>query len=857
MVSSAILAVEVTENLSLTADADWREQGEVTVAEGVTIDIAGCQLSLSAIAGSGTITDTVGGGTVYMDVPRETSVTNVGIAFTGKLRFVKAGLGLYRQEYMYQSYEGGTLVSAGTLCGKENDYNDGATRMNWGKSGTEIRVERDATFDLWNSCNNCYWRIVLNGGLLKLKDYLKNPPGDAQIQYLTLLADSRMHVMNSGFIGAGYRVCNVDLGGHELSVYCEGGNVVYIFNTNFVTPGTLRFTNAASGAAGGWFWMNKTSVDASKVKIINPGTSRFEVPSTVMDFEGARCDNRKSTLTVLGRYKSTGATIPHVILADGATLDLTNKSGAWDLTNASLGGSITFASGATVTVDLFGRADLADIVSGDGYVLKWASVPTDATLVPDAATATAYTLTPDETGLKIAMRSGIAKTAVWTGAASDGDWSNTANWTCTDFDDQPVTAIPCSLTTVTFSGESLPTVPGSQLGYGNISGTINLTGDLDWRGLSHSVFAEGLMLDLRGHKLTLSALRGSVAAGATITDNFGSGELHLDVSADEELVGDTVRLAGSLKVVKEGAGVFMPYLDNQTYTGGMDVREGVLKFKPANSVSSCGNETGTIRVETGALLDFNGATSSYLGNRPFVLAGGDFINNGTDIGLGNAQLANLTLEADAVLDKIDVIGGGYKATSVNLGGHTLTLTGDEAYIFNCTLSNGTIQKKHGFICADKTKFSAPTVNFDLDCMLQPKVNMELGDLVMRYTGTDVPGNASILIHGTYSPYSNYIHNYRLLNGSAIDLSMRSEPFNMTSATTGRTLAIDANANVLVKLGERPLVDGEKLIAWDESDKPTSSVKFMPDVSLKQTWKFSARGDGLYAIYCRSLCIYIR
>ena len=31
----------VSENMILDANADWREQGEVTVAEGVTIDIAG------------------------------------------------------------------------------------------------------------------------------------------------------------------------------------------------------------------------------------------------------------------------------------------------------------------------------------------------------------------------------------------------------------------------------------------------------------------------------------------------------------------------------------------------------------------------------------------------------------------------------------------------------------------------------------------------------------------------------------------------------------------------------------------------------------------------------------------------
>ena len=99
---------------TLAADTDWRGKGEVALARGETIDLAGHRLSLSAIAGSGTATDTVGGGVVYMEVPEGRSVVNTNVTFTGKLRFVKAGAGLYRQACMYQSYEGGTaLVVAG------------------------------------------------------------------------------------------------------------------------------------------------------------------------------------------------------------------------------------------------------------------------------------------------------------------------------------------------------------------------------------------------------------------------------------------------------------------------------------------------------------------------------------------------------------------------------------------------------------------------------------------------------------------------------------------------------------------------------------------------------------------------
>ena len=52
----------VSTSTKLEADADWRGKGVVTVSAGATLDLAGRRLSLSGIAGAGTITDTAGGG---------------------------------------------------------------------------------------------------------------------------------------------------------------------------------------------------------------------------------------------------------------------------------------------------------------------------------------------------------------------------------------------------------------------------------------------------------------------------------------------------------------------------------------------------------------------------------------------------------------------------------------------------------------------------------------------------------------------------------------------------------------------------------------------------------------------------
>ena len=166
----------VSTSTKLEADADWRGKGVVTVSAGATLDLAGRRLSLSGIAGAGPITDTAGGGVLYVDVPEGVSAVNTNVSFAGSLRFVKAGAGDFRQACMGHSYGGGTLVAAGALRCKAGDLNsEPARRLNWGRPGTEILIERGATLDLRDSCNNCYWNIVLDGGRLLLRDSRPNP----------------------------------------------------------------------------------------------------------------------------------------------------------------------------------------------------------------------------------------------------------------------------------------------------------------------------------------------------------------------------------------------------------------------------------------------------------------------------------------------------------------------------------------------------------------------------------------------------------------------------------------------------------------------------------------------------------
>ena len=68
---------------------------------------------------------------------------------------------------------------------------------------------------------------------------------------------------------------------------------------------------------------------------------------------------------------------------------------------------MTFASGATVGVDLSGRTDLKELAkSATPYVVTWSSQP-NATFTLDAETAERFKIKPDGTGIKLVRRSGF------------------------------------------------------------------------------------------------------------------------------------------------------------------------------------------------------------------------------------------------------------------------------------------------------------------------------------------------------------------------------------------------------------------------------------------------------------------
>lgn len=94
-------------------------------------------------------------------------------------------------------------------------------------------------------------------------------------------------------------------------------------------------------------------------------------------------NNGTAAMNVYGRFTPATDYFYGCTLQDGATLDLNGRSGAWSTTSAFTSGAnhVTFASGATITVDVSTRPTFK------GKIVDWGAgnTPSDVAFRLDAA----------------------------------------------------------------------------------------------------------------------------------------------------------------------------------------------------------------------------------------------------------------------------------------------------------------------------------------------------------------------------------------------------------------------------------------------------------------------------------------
>ena len=588
-------------------------------------------------------------------------------------------------------------------------------------------------------------------------------------------------------------------------------------------------------------------------------------------------------------------------MQDGSSIDLSVKTAVWDVASTGWLGAgdadgsrvVTFADGATVTIDVHGR----ELAKGD-KIVGWSEAPENiATLrfkFDDATAESGEALVVTETGIYYAADETTVAHAYWTGAI-DNDATNPGNWACTNFMGNAVTGehgVPGSSSTVHFSGDVAIQIPSSQpIPYDSIEfNGVRLMADCDWSGLAEWAAAVDKgdaadlgSIDLNGHKLRLVTNATSeeghiydfVSLSVTDTSSGVPGELHIKVpGATTYLECSGFALSGNLKLVTEGLGWITMMKTYQSFTGGVLIAEGTgyaaLGKGPENSYF-WGPAGGTITVAANATFDLRGNLDFHLKN--FVLDGGTLANT-AGMGEGNQGrgMGNVRLTADSALVTGRSLATIFSAPNgterIDLNGHTLVVSTEYAgYLYvNVPVVNGTLEFRRvtdgaagGYLSLKSGMTGgSQSVSIDvLDTAMHLDGDFSVSNYVARYTGGYNRGAAAIKVYGTFTPAGvtangvDCFHGCEMQNGSSIDLSEKTGAWSNVAGWGGgnangnKTITFADGATVNVLLGSRKVHALEKVVDWSAAVPANyEGLKFF-GVRNGGRVKMKVEEDGIY------------
>ena len=193
-----------------------------------------------------------------------------------------------------------------------------------------------------------------------------------------------------------YFVGGIDVTAGTLSM---GGALAYGGTIN-AASGTTVSVPASVGSAG----TSVINIAGGTLAVANCGTS---VVTGTVTLGG-------NAISVAGSFAPVSGTAAHTItLADGATLDFTQWTGAFPVAYPTLAYApdaniiLKLESASTAIKDL-ARSKDATTGKPNGYLLSWDAIPTGVTFRPDAATDARFRVVPDENGLRVSFKGGFS-----------------------------------------------------------------------------------------------------------------------------------------------------------------------------------------------------------------------------------------------------------------------------------------------------------------------------------------------------------------------------------------------------------------------------------------------------------------
>ena len=363
--------------------------------------------------------------------------------------------------------------------------------------------------------------------------------------------------------------------------------------------------------------------------------------------------------------------------------------------------------------------------------------------------------------------------------------------------------------------------------------------------------------------------------GGEFTDSVGGGELHIDVATNTVAENAYVALTDRLKLVKEGWGEFRSKCLMQSYDGGNDVVRGTLSLDSygqdslrfAATYRPLGVLGSRIVVRREGTFDIVGNYA--YGKYDLVLDGGKIQSMAAN---GNALLQtktaydglgafSLTTNSTLYL-RSDVVVNGFNEKPVDLSGWELSVdasVGAKQLYWSKDMTNGTFRfgpcdyQMDTRLVIYGRDVDARTVDFidEGGLVLRSALSVRDYTAARAYSNKNSAGTTNLYVHGTFTPATDYFYGCTMMDGSAIDLSLRDAPWSLTSAETkgGLTnVVFETGATVRVKLGDRRVSNSVPVIAWNDDNRPENlDTLTFTGAEGERRRSFVKKEDGLYAL----------
>ncbi len=332
---------------------------------------------------------------------------------------------------------------------------------------------------------------------------------------------------------------------------------------------------------------------------------------------------------------------------------------------------------------------------------------------------------------------------------------------------------------------------------------------------SLSVSGSGLLdivqgtVDIRQGAYTGSSSKISVGAGATLRMDAHVTANAITNNGTIEIVGtalttNAANYFGDGAVVKNGsATAVVPFYNGSksryTVNGGtlMVQRKANVSGNPYAFVTEeepAANQLVDV-VAPGATFDFNGFYDVSASVR--LAAGATVANTGKDL-LGNQfQMVQLILAGDATAHAVGSFGllaPGHKATRLELGGNTLTLTGTNFFWLSATtvLGTGTVAVSNGTLQAwNNTTGADWAIAVGTGGAFVANHTVDVKDFVNN--GAAVGGTGTLRVTGTLTA-GNAIPRLTLADGATVKLSATNAAQTVSTALTASgTITLDISA----------------------------------------------------------------